>query len=107
LYTKDGVAFTNTKGSDALAALAREQPRGPKYVRHYLTNHVIEPSSDGATGKAYLAVIDIGEGGKPSTLFLGGHYEDTYVRTVDGWRIRTRTLLAPKHGRQPVQASAR
>jgi hypothetical protein len=107
LYTKDGVAFTNTKGYDALAALAREQPRGPKYVRHYLTNHVIEPSPDGATGKAYLAVLDIGEGGKPGTVFLGGHYEDTYVRTADGWRIKTRNLFPPKHGPQPVQASAR
>jgi actinorhodin biosynthesis protein ActVIA len=107
LYTKDGVAFTNTKGYDALAALARQQPRGPNYVRHYLTNHVIEPSPEGATGKAYLAVLDIGEGGKPGTVFLGGHYEDTYVRTADGWRIKTRSLLPPKHGPQPVQASAR
>jgi hypothetical protein len=107
LYTKDGLAFLNTKGYDALAALAREQPRGPNYVRHYLTHHVIEPSPEGANGKAYLAVIDIGEHDKPSTVFLGGHYEDTYVRTADGWRIKTRNLLPPKHGPQPVQASSR
>ena len=107
LYTRDGLAFTNTKGYDALAALAREQPRGPNYVRHYLTHHVIEPSPEGATGKAYLAVIDIGEHGKPSTVFLGGHYEDTYVRTPDGWRIKTRNLLPPKHGPQPAQAASR
>jgi hypothetical protein len=106
LYTKDGVAFTNTKGYDALAVLAREQPRGPKYVRHYLTNHVIEPSAEGATGKAYLAVLDIGEGGKPGTIFLGGHYEDTFVRTADGWRIKTRNLFPPKHGPQPAAAPA-
>ena len=105
LYTRDGVAFTDTKGYDALAALAREQPRGRNYVRHYLTHHVIEPSSEGATGRAYLAVIDIGEHGKPSTVFLGGHYEDTYVRTPDGWRIKTRNLLPPKHGPQPAQAT--
>jgi hypothetical protein len=107
LYTKDGVAFLATRGSDALAALAREQPRGPNYVRHYITHHVIDASPDGATGKAYLAVLDIGEHGKPSTVFLGGHYEDTYVRTPDGWRIKTRNLLPPKHGPQPAQASAR
>jgi hypothetical protein len=107
LYTKDGLAFLNTKGYDALAALAREQPRGPNYVRHYLTHHVIEPSPEGASGKAYLAVIDIGEHDKPSTVFLGGHYEDTYVRTADGWRIKTRNLLPPKHGPQKVQASSR
>ena len=107
LYTKDGLAFLNTKGYDALAALAREQPRGPNYVRHYLTHHVIEPSPEGAKGKAYLSVLDIGEHGKPSTVFLGGHYEDTYVRTADGWRIKTRNLLPPKHGPQPIQASVR
>ena len=107
LYTKDGLAFLTTKGYDALAALARAQPRGPKYVRHYLTHHLIEPSPEGANGKAYLAVIDIGEHDKPSTVFLGGHYEDTYVRTADGWRIKTRNLLAPKHGPQQVQALSR
>jgi actinorhodin biosynthesis protein ActVIA len=107
LYTRDGVAFLTSKGYDALAALAREQPRGPNYVRHYITHHLIDPSPDGATGKAYLAVLDIGEHGKPSTIFLGGHYEDTYVRTPDGWRIKTRNLLPPKHGPQPAQASAR
>ncbi len=82
LYTKDGLAFLNAKGYDALAALAREQPRGPNYVRHYITHHLIDPSPEGATGKAYLAVLDIGEHGKPNTVFLGGHYEDTYVRTA-------------------------
>jgi hypothetical protein len=107
LYTKDGVAFLNSRGSEALAALAREQPRGPKYVRHYITHHVIDASPDGATGKAYLAVLDIGEHGKPSTVFLGGHYEDTYVRTPDGWRIKTRNLLPPRHGAPPAQPSAR
>ena len=107
LYTKDGVAFLNTKGYDALAALAREQPRGPNYVRHYITHHLIDPSPEGATGKAYLAVLDIGEDGKPNTVFLGGHYEDAYVRTPDGWRIKTRHLLPPKHGPQPAPAAAR
>jgi actinorhodin biosynthesis protein ActVIA len=107
LYTKDGVAFNRTRGYDALAALAREQPRGPNYVRHYLTNHVIEPSAEGAVGKAYLVVIDIGENGKSSSLFLGGHYEDTYVRTPEGWRIKTRVLLPPRRGPQPAQSSSR
>jgi actinorhodin biosynthesis protein ActVIA len=107
LYTRDGLAFLNTKGYEALATLAREQPRGPNYVRHYITHHVIDPSPEGATGKAYLAVLDIGEHGKPNTVFLGGHYEDTYVRTPNGWRIKTRNLLPPKHGSQPPQSSPR
>jgi hypothetical protein len=105
LYTKDGLAFLTSKGYEALAALAREQPRGPNYVRHYITHHLVDPSPEGATGKAYLAVLDIGERGKPNTVFLGGHYEDTYVRTPDGWRIKTRNLLPPKHGPQSAQAA--
>jgi hypothetical protein len=107
LYAKDGLAFLNVKGYDALAALAREQPRGPNYVRHYITHHLIDPSPAGASGKAYLAVLDIGENGKPNSVFLGGHYVDTYVRTPEGWRIKTRNLLPPKHGPQPAQAPAR
>jgi hypothetical protein len=31
--------------------LARDRPSGSDDVRHFLTNHVIEPSPNGATGK--------------------------------------------------------
>src|SRR5438093_8691179 len=33
-----------TEGHDALAALANTQPHGAQYTRHFITNHVIEPS---------------------------------------------------------------
>ncbi len=49
-------------------------------------------------------VIDNGENGKASSLFLGGHYEDTYVKTADGWRIKTRRLFPPRTGPQPEPA---
>ena len=39
----------------------------PNFVRHYLTNLVIEPTADGAIGKQYLVVLDIGAAGTPST----------------------------------------
>jgi hypothetical protein len=87
--------------------LGQIQPRGPDFVRHYLTNHVIEPMPGGAKGKEFLSVIDIGENGKASALFLGGHYEDTYVKTPQGWRIKTRQLFRPQSGPQPqAQAAA-
>ena len=56
-----------TKGRDNLAKLALDQPHGPNYVRHYLSNIVIEPTADGAVGKQYLVVLDIGAAGTPST----------------------------------------
>jgi hypothetical protein len=101
LYTPDA-AFAGAVGHDQLVTLAQIQPRGPEYVRHYLTNHVIEPTPEGAKGKEFLVVIDDGENGKASSLFLGGHYEDTYVKTPDGWRFKTRRLFPPRSG--PPQA---
>jgi hypothetical protein len=100
LYTRDA-AFAGAVGHDQLVDLAHQQPRGPDYVRHYLTNHVIEPTPEGVTGKEYLIVIDNGENGKPSSVFLGGHYEDTYEKTPEGWRFKTRRLFPPRSGPQP------
>jgi hypothetical protein len=93
LFTADGVAFRRLKGFGPLAAIARAQPHGPKYARHFLTNVTIAPSPEGATGEQYLVVIDPPEGGKPGRLFLGGHYEDIYVKTAEGWRYKSRTLF--------------
>ena len=104
LYTADA-SFAGSTGHDQLVRLGQIQPRGPDFVRHYLTNHVIEPMPGGAKGKEFLAVIDIGENGKASSLFLGGHYEDTYVKTPEGWRIKTRQLFRPQSGPQPQAAS--
>ena len=104
LYTADA-SFAGSTGHDQLVRLGQIQPRGPDFVRHYLTNHVIEPMPGGAKGKEFLAVIDIGENGKASSLFLGGHYEDTYVKTPEGWRIKTRQLFRPQSGPQPQAAA--
>ena len=105
LYTQDA-SFAGAVGHDKLVVLGKIQPRGPDYVRHYLTNHVIEPTPEGAKGKEYLVVIDIGENGKPSSLFLGGHYEETYVKTAEGWRMKIRRLFPPRSGPQPQDANA-
>ena len=97
LYTADAT-FGQSTGYAQLAALGREQPQGPQYVRHYLTNHVIEPFAGQAIGKQYLVVVDMPEPearakGIPGSIFLGGHYEDVYQKTPDGWRMRTRRLF--------------
>jgi hypothetical protein len=105
LFTPDGVAFRRLKGYEQLAAIARAQPHGPRYVRHFLTNVTIAPSPEGATGKQYLVVADGGEGGKPGSLFLGGHYEDIYVRTPTGWRFKSRTLFNAQPGPEQTQES--
>jgi hypothetical protein len=97
LYTSDAT-FGQSTGHAQLAALGREQPQGPEYARHFLTNHVIEPFAGQAIGKQYLVVVDLPgpdarAKGTPGTIFLGGHYEDVYQKTPEGWRIRTRRLF--------------
>src|SRR5215472_12856738 len=104
LYTADA-SFAGATGHDQLVRLGQIQPRGPDFVRHYLTNHVIEPMPGGAKGREYLAVIDNGLNGKASSLFLGGHYEDRYVKTPQGWRIKTRRLFPPRSGPQDQTAA--
>jgi hypothetical protein len=106
LFARDGVAFGRLKGYGPLAAIARAQPHTARYVRHFLTNVVIAPSPEGAIGRQYLAVIDGPEGGKIGSVFLGGRYDDVYVETTDGWRFKSRTLIAadPRQAPEPSPA---
>ena len=80
-------------------------------VSHFGMNHVIEPAAGGATGKEYLVMVNIAEGGKPGGDFsdIGGHYEDAYVKTAAGWRFKRReyvpmksTAQLPAVGGRPV-----
>jgi len=101
LFTPDGAFVSGDmkiEGAKKLEnfAYGHRPGQGPLYVRNFSTNLVIEPSPNGATGKAYAVVIALGEGGKPSALVGGGHYEDEYVKTVAGWRIRRREFIASK-----------
>ena len=103
LFMPDGVFIRGesngserVQGRERLAFLARDTPqrrRTPLTVGHYIVNHVIEPAPDGATGKAYLASMTFGAEGQNGTITQGGHYQDVYVRTVDGWRFKTRQFF--------------
>jgi hypothetical protein len=94
-----------TEGHANLAALANTQPRGAMYVRHFITNHVIEPAAGGAIGKEYAVIIDIGENGNPSGIALGGRYDDEYVKTPQGWKFKSRTFTPSRVDVQPPPAS--
>ena len=101
LFTPDGVFMSDTvkqEGREALTKFAwQHRPgQGPLYVRNYSTNPWIEASPEGATGKVYALVLDVGEDGKPNTIIGGGHYEDVYVKTAQGWRIKKRQYVPSK-----------
>jgi hypothetical protein len=103
LFTADG-AFVPSfegrqlapiQGRDRLAAVSGGGSNGCKNVgwieqgvRHIYTNHIITPTAEGATG--YVDMLMIGLGGDPNKIEYDGHYEDTYVRTPQGWRFKQR-----------------
>lgn len=111
LFTPDGV-FVGTnqgpdgrsyQGRDALAALARTPAGGPNNQRHFTMNHVITAVPGGATGRAYVVMLDIGIVGKPNAVSHGGHYEDVYEKTSVGWRFKRRTYWESKVDTWPAK----
>ncbi len=100
LFAPDGV-FGRAQGREAIAAVARGhfKEQGPNYARHFQANAIIEPTpGGGATGKQYIANIYFGENGKPTVVGTGGHYEDVYVKTPNGWRFKSRKYVGSKTG---------
>src|SRR5579872_2586917 len=88
-FTADGV-FNNFKGHDALVGFIkqwRERMNGASR-RHWNTNLVITPTSDGASGTVYLFLMDVSA--KPPAIQTAARYEDQLVKTADGWRFKVR-----------------
>src|SRR5262249_48142541 len=85
-------------GPDALASMSYGYARGPQSVFHFITSHAIEPTADGARGKELMVQFEIGDDGKPSRVYGGGHYDDVYERTRDGWRFKQRQFIQSQSG---------
>jgi hypothetical protein len=87
------------QGREALATLVGGGSRGcaTKLVwtdwSHLMLNQEITASADGATGRVYL--VQLGMQG-PGSVARHGGYEDVYVRTPEGWRIKSRTHVRDK-----------
>ena len=114
LFTADGAFISKTalpaeiKGRAQLAAFAVGDlaHRGPAFVHEYLTNYIIRPSRGAATGRVYVVWIEVGENGNAGAevpaIRGGGHYEDKYVKTRDGWRIAVRTFVPSRLGPRDI-----
>jgi len=93
------------KGRDALATLIGGGSRGCKTKlvwtdwSHIMSNLVVTPTATGATGRLYLLQMDI-KG--PGTIERHGGYEDVYVKTPNGWRIKSRTHVRNKAWHAPT-----
>ena len=58
--------------------------------RHWNSSYRVTPSSEGAEGRVYWLLVDVSSG-TPNHIG-SGYYDDVYVETSDGWRIKRRIL---------------
>lgn len=121
LFTPDGMFIPmingqpgpKIQGREKLAEVSGGGSRGCKNVgwivqgvRHLYVNHIITPTSEGATGTVDMLMI--GLGGDPNKIEHDGYYEDTYVRTPQGWRFKQRVHHALlNEGRRVAPATAK
>ena len=76
---------------DTLTATMRQlhENMGPTY--HRMSNFVIAVEGDRATVRSYVhAVLMLQPDDASNWVDALGHYDDAFVRTPDGWRIRKR-----------------
>jgi len=103
LFTPDGFFAPSMNGEVELKFQGREQlaevsgggkngcnnvPWIEEGVRHIYVNHIITPTAEGAIGTVDMLMI--GLGGDPNRIEYDGYYEDTYIRTQQGWRFKSR-----------------
>ena len=119
LYTADGIflpdvngkQITGIQGREKLAEVSGGGSKGCKNVpwieqgvRHIYVNHIITPTPEGAKGTVDMMMI--GLGGDPNKIESDGYYEDTYVKTAQGWRFKQRTHHAVLVEGQRITPSA-
>jgi hypothetical protein len=88
-FTADGT-FNKYAGHDQLVGfiqLWKEKMSGGNR-RHWNTNLRIVPGKDGASASVFLMLLDVST--KPPSIVATGMYNDTLVKTANGWRFKTR-----------------
>ena len=99
----NGKVGNKAQGRERLAEISGGGSRGCKNVgwirqgvKHLYVNHIIEPTTQGAKGSVDMLMI--GLGGDPYKIHHEGYYEDTYVKTPQGWRFQSRIHHVPEGG---------
>jgi hypothetical protein len=94
-FTADGT-FGNNIGREKLAAFAKDwhENRGGALIQHWNANLVITPSAEGAHGSCYLMLVD--RKTTPASIRSINQYDDSLVKTPEGWRFKKRAFVPAK-----------
>ena len=106
VFTEDavfqpGVGREEYVGKEALAKWRAENfaARSPeRKYRHWNSSWVVTKTADGARGRGYLVGINVTTG--EPVLHESGYYEDVYVKTPEGWRIKERRARRDRNSEQ-------
>jgi hypothetical protein len=74
----------------AESAVAKRQGLG----RHWTGNLVVDGAGDHATGTSYVLFLQIDPDTKERRITISGTHRDVFVRTPEGWRFESRTVVA-------------
>jgi hypothetical protein len=89
VFTPDGrySAFGDSYGLDEFPALVAAAPKGLFLTGTALVELPADGDGDTATGTQPLCFVD-----HATHDMRIGYYSDTYARTAEGWRLRTRAM---------------
>lgn len=100
-FTQDGT-FNKFTGHDQLVGFIqqwKEKMNGGNR-RHWNTNLRIVPSKDGASASVFLMLVDV----STKSIVATGMYNDTLVKSGDGWRFKTRQTTMDTAAAAPAAA---
>jgi len=89
LFTEDAATdgtAGRTEGRENIRRLYRSYQATP-FAFHRITNPIIKVTGDRATGNWHVLVALTRPGGQ--AVWVAGIYDEEYLRTTDGWRIKT------------------
>jgi hypothetical protein len=83
------------QGTDQLLAFAETAAQRRQGLgRHWTGNVVLETTETGASAVSYVAFLQIDPETKERTITISGTHRDDFVRTPQGWRFTSRTIVA-------------
>lgn len=93
IYTEDARVEWSTagagRGHKEIVELFHVLPTQSRFVKHFVSNHIVEVNGDSATGSAY---VDARYASETTSEFIAAKYDEQYRRTPQGWKI-SETIL--------------